>query len=96
MAGIALHKPSFAPFLIQQDYDSYTEEQHATWAELVSRRMPQLVKHAAEEYLDGFAIIGLRADRLPNLAEISLRLQPRTGWRRNSASRSRIARPSQP
>ena len=72
--------PSFAPFLIQQDYDSYTHEQHETWAELVSRRMPQLAKHAAEEYLEGFAIIGLRADRLPNLADISSRLGPRTGW----------------
>jgi phenylalanine-4-hydroxylase len=82
MAGIApeLHPASFAPFLIQQDYDAYTEEQHATWAELVSRRMPQLARHAAEEYLEGFAIIGLRTDSLPNLAEISLRLNPRTGW----------------
>jgi phenylalanine-4-hydroxylase len=82
MAGIApeLHPASFAPFLTQQDYDAYTEEQHATWAELVSRRMPQLATHAAEEYLEGFAIIGLRTDSLPNLAEISLRLNPRTGW----------------
>jgi phenylalanine-4-hydroxylase len=82
MAGIApeLHPASFAPFLIKQDYDAYTEEQHATWAELVSRRMPQLARHAAEEYLEGFAIIGLRTDTLPNLAEISLRLNPRTGW----------------
>ena len=72
--------PSFDSFLIQQDYDSYTQEQHETWAELVSRRMPQLAKHAAEEYLEGFAIIGLRADRLPNLADISARLGPRTGW----------------
>jgi len=78
--------PSFAPFLIQQDYDSYTQEQHETWAELVSRRMPQLAKHAAEEYLEGFAIIGLRADRLPNLADISSRLGPRTGWNTVSVS----------
>ena len=71
---------SFDSFLIQQDYAAYTEEQHATWAELVSRRMPQLAKHAAEEYLEGFAIIGLRHERLPNLEEISARLHPRTGW----------------
>jgi phenylalanine-4-hydroxylase len=82
MAGALtdLRASSFAPFLIQQDYDSYTQEQHDTWAELVSRRMPQLAKHAAEEYLEGFAIIGLRMDSLPNLSEISLRLRPRTGW----------------
>jgi len=75
-----LRETSFDSFLIQQDYAAYTEEQHATWAELVSRRMPQLAKHAAEEYLEGFAIIGLRHERLPNLEEISARLRPRTGW----------------
>ena len=80
MAVAALHTPAFAPYLIHQDYAAYTEEQHATWAELVSRRMPQLASHAAEEYLEGFAIIGLRTDRLPSLTEISHRLRPRTGW----------------
>jgi len=82
MAGIAtgVSAPSFTPYLIQQDYSSYTEDQHATWAELVSRRMPQLAKHAAEEYLEGFAIIGLRTELLPDLSEISQRLNPRTGW----------------
>jgi len=76
----SLHASSFTPYLIQQDYAAYTEEQHATWAELVSRRMPQLARHAAEEYLEGFAIIGLRENRLPNLSEISQRLSLRTRW----------------
>jgi phenylalanine-4-hydroxylase len=73
--------PSFAPYLVVQDYASYTEEQHAVWAELVAQRMPQLAAYAAEEYLEGFARLGFRADRLPNLDEISQRLQLRTGWR---------------
>lgn len=67
-------------YLIQQDWAAYTAEQHATWAELVSRRMPQLREHACCEYLEGFEIIGLREDRIPNLAEITRRLRPRTGW----------------
>src|SRR5271155_4578451 len=67
-------------FLIQQDWDAYTPEQHAVWAELVSRRMPQLVEHACDEYLDGFQQIGLREDTIPNLAEVNKRLGPRTGW----------------
>jgi len=79
MASITIN-PSYAPYLAQQDHAAYTPDQHATWAELVSRRMPQLARHAAEEYLEGFAIIGLREDTLPNLEEISLRLKPRTGW----------------
>ena len=72
--------PSFAPFLTQQDFAAYSVEEHQVWAELTVRRMPQLNHFAAEEYLEGYAIIGLRADRLPNLDEISLRLKPRTGW----------------
>ena len=69
-----------APYLIQQDYAAYTEEQHSVWAELVGRALPELEKHAAREYLEGFEIIGLEKDRLPNLASISKRLAPRTGW----------------
>jgi phenylalanine-4-hydroxylase len=69
-----------APYIIQQDYSAYTEEQHSVWAELVGRVLPELEKHAAEEYLEGFQIIGLKKDRLPDLGSISARLAPRTGW----------------
>ena len=78
----ALHS-SFAPYLIAQDYSAYTAEQQAVWAELVGRRMRQLAEHAAEEYLAGLEAIGLRTDagaRLPDVARITARLKPRTGW----------------
>ena len=67
-------------YIIQQDYQAYTAEQHAIWAELVGRVLPELEQHAAREYLEGFEIIGLRRDRLPDLAAVSARLKPRTGW----------------
>ena len=69
-----------APFIIQQDYAAYTPEQHQVWSELVGRVMPQLQQHASKAYLDGLAIIGLEESRLPDLASISARLAPRTGW----------------
>jgi phenylalanine-4-hydroxylase len=69
-----------APYIIHQDFAAYSEEQHCVWAELVGRAFPELEKHAAREYLDGFSIIGLEPDRLPNLGAISARLEPRTGW----------------
>lgn len=69
-----------APFIIRQDYSAYTDEQHAVWAQLVGRVLPELRKHAAQEYLDGFEIIGLQEDCLPHLASISARLETRTGW----------------
>ena len=69
-----------APYIIEQDYAAYTEQQHSVWAELVGRIYPELEKHAARAYLEGFDIIGLQRNRLPNLAAISARLAPRTGW----------------
>lgn len=67
-------------YIIRQDYQAYTPEQHAVWAELVDRVYPELEKHAAREYLEGFEIIGLQRECLPHLGEISARLKPRTGW----------------
>jgi phenylalanine-4-hydroxylase len=75
-----------APYLIEQAWADYTPEQHAIWAELVSRRMPQLREHACAEYLDGFEQIGLREDRLPDLAAVSALLSPRTGWQSTPVS----------
>jgi len=69
-----------APFLIEQNYAAYTEEKHAVWAELFSRAIPGIERHAATEYLSGMQIIGLEADRIPNLSSVTARLMPRTGW----------------
>src|SRR3984957_10536084 len=69
-----------APYLIEQDYSAYTDEQHAVWTELVERVSPELERHASRAYLEGYKIIGLQRDRLPRLASISARLGPRTGW----------------
>jgi phenylalanine-4-hydroxylase len=69
-----------APYLIQQKYQDYTADQHGVWEELVRRRRPQLDAHACREYLEGFEIIGLQDDRLPDLSAITDRLKPRTGW----------------
>ena len=80
MNPAAARLPIAEPFLIQQDWSIYTPDQHAVWAELVSRRMPQLREHACDEYLDGFNQIGLREDAIPNLAEVNKRLGTRTGW----------------
>jgi phenylalanine-4-hydroxylase len=67
-------------YLIEQDWGAYSAEQHATWAELVRRRMPELREHACQEYLDGFEYIGMREDSIPNLSQVNRRLAARTGW----------------
>jgi phenylalanine-4-hydroxylase len=94
MSNAALDTPKAAPlprnaeafllkarsFLIEQNYASYTDDQHAVWAELVSRRMPQIEQHAAAEYLEGFDYLHLPVSRLPNLRALSAKLERRTGW----------------
>ncbi len=74
------------PYLIEQDWAAYTPDQHATWSELVRRCMPQLRHYACQEYLDGFEQIGLREDRIPELAAVSSKLEPRTGWNSTAVS----------
>lgn len=69
-----------APYLIRQDYQNYTPEQHEVWAELMQRQRRTLERHACREYLEGYEVIGLQAHRLPDLSAISARLHPRTGW----------------
>ncbi len=49
-------------YLILQDWDAYTPEQHAIWQELVERRMPQLGEHACREYLEGSSRLGCEDD----------------------------------
>jgi len=73
-------------YLVEQDWSRYTDEQHAVWAELVGRRMPQLEEHACQEYLDGFQNIGLRQDVIPDLAQVNTLLAPRAGWNATAVS----------
>jgi len=74
------------PFLIRQEYEKYTPEQHAVWKELVLRRLPQVGEYACKEYLEGMEIIGLDPDRLPHFNRISDQLKPRTGWSTTAVS----------
>lgn len=75
-----------APYLTAQSWSVYSPEQHAIWAELVDRRMPQLREHACVEYLEGYKQIGLSNEHLPDLAAVSARLEPRTGWQSRPVS----------
>ena len=75
-----------APYQIAQIWSDYTPEQHARWAELVRRRMPQLRESACMEYLEGFEILGLQEDKLPDLKAVNARLEPRTGWQSTPVS----------
>jgi phenylalanine-4-hydroxylase len=59
----------------------YTEQEHEVWA-MVSRELTaKHAKYATAEYLDGAARLGLPAERIPQLEEVSRLLAPLTGFR---------------
>lgn len=59
----------------------FTAEHHKVWRTLFQRQAPNVHKFACHEYLEGFDILGLPADRLPSLEELNAVITPRTGWR---------------
>lgn len=68
------------PDFVEQDYGSYTEEEHDVWRLLYSRRVGSLQETASNVFLSGMESIGLVADRVPNLQEVNRRLTRMTGW----------------
>jgi phenylalanine-4-hydroxylase len=62
------------------EYPDYPEEDHETWQILVERQMEQLPGRACEAYMNGQDVLGLEADRIPDLADLSRRLEAETDW----------------
>ena len=60
---------------------AFTQEQHDVWRDLYSRQLQNVRKYACREYLEGFDILSLHADRIPSLNELNAEITPRTGWR---------------
>jgi phenylalanine-4-hydroxylase len=69
-----------ATVFIEQDWESYTPENHEVWSILYDRRMATLRTTGSRVYLRGAEAIGLRPESVPDLREVNRRLAPRTGW----------------
>ncbi len=59
---------------------SYSAEEHRIWGILFNRQRTLLPGRACDEYLQGLSQLGLIADEIPQLSEVSARLQVATGW----------------
>ncbi len=62
-------------------YPEYPPHDHETWKTLYTRQERELPGRACEEYLAGMEALGLTPDRIPNLKDISLKLDESVGWR---------------
>lgn len=69
-----------AQYVVEQDWDAYTPEQHALWRCLYQRQEKLLPGRAAGVFIDSLARLDAR-ERIPRLDQVSDILQRATGWR---------------
>lgn len=67
-------------FVVRQNYDEYTEEDHAVWRFVVQQAHERLCEAAHPAYESGFSAAGITVDRIPRIDEMSGRLE-RFGFR---------------
>jgi phenylalanine-4-hydroxylase len=65
---------------IDQDWSSYTPEEHDRWNRLYARQAKMLPGRACQEVLDAMATLELSRSGIPDFAELSGRLSKLTGW----------------
>ena len=68
-------------FTIEQNWEGYSEEEHAVWRLLFERQQKLLVGRACGEYLDGLGALGVAAGGIPDFRRLSDILERTTGWR---------------
>ncbi len=81
MAGHAvLTAQNIEDCIIDQGWDRYTPDDHATWGALFTRQQQTLKGHVCQEYTDGLAALGITADSVPDFEKMNAQLRKRTGW----------------
>jgi len=61
---------------------TFSDEQHKIWADLFAGiYRPHFLEHICQEYKHGFELLKLDPQRIPSVAYLNERIQPRTGWR---------------
>jgi len=76
------HLDSSREYTAETQEISFTDEQHAIWADLFAGiYQPSLLEHICQEYKDGFELLQLDPQHIPSVAYLNERISPRTGWR---------------
>ena len=73
--------PRSADFTIDQDWGSYTAAEHDRWDRLFRRQREITRGRACQAALDAMTTLELSASGIPDMAQLSDRLEPLTGWR---------------
>lgn len=76
MAAVPAH---LRRYVVEQDYDQYTEMDHAVWRFVLLQTYARLSQTAHPAYQTGLADTGIRVDAIPRIAEMHDKLA-RFGW----------------
>jgi phenylalanine-4-hydroxylase len=78
--GLQLPPGAKADWTIDQGWDSYTAEEHATWVTLYERQSQVLPGRACDAFLRGTEALDLHGQGIPNFERMSEKLRALTGW----------------
>ena len=68
-------------YVVPQNWDSFTADDHAVWDLLFARQVDPLGSRVVSQFLDGIDLLRLSHPGVPDLDELNAILEPRTGWR---------------
>lgn len=72
--------PERADWTIDQGWENYTAQDHATWKTLFERQTRMLVGRACDEFVDGMKRLPMGPDEIPDFRRLSDILMQQTGW----------------
>lgn len=74
------YQPERPDWTIDQGWERYTEQEHATWQTLYQRMTKLMDGRACELFQRGIRELPMDAARIPNFIELSERLYKHSGW----------------
>ncbi len=74
------YMPVYTTALVEQPWDSYSGDDHATWSTLYQRQRELLVGRACEEFLQAQDEMGMSAQHIPRFDQLNEVLGAATGW----------------
>ncbi|HEY0901834.1 MAG TPA: phenylalanine 4-monooxygenase, partial [Micavibrio sp.] len=70
----------YTPYIIDQGWKNYTDEEHGTWEILYKRQRALLKDLACPEFLENLDRLGISDSKIPDFRRLSENLKELTGW----------------
>ena len=68
-------------FVVPQNWESFTSDDHAVWDLLFARQVELLGSRVVSHFIDGIDLLRLSHPGVPDVEGLNAILEPRTGWR---------------